>query len=126
MAEQLNLYQANLAEKSKQLKAMGAELALHRQQVTDLKLDQESLIAKIATAKKRYFAMKMKQRTQAAGGSGYIMDLGGVTGYEGAGSYDLSDFTAAPGTADFGDFSGPPPDDGDGYDGGGDAGGGGE
>ena len=27
-----------------------------------------------------------------------------VQGYEGAGSYDLSDFTAAPGTADFGDF----------------------
>ena len=34
-------------------------------------------------------------------------------GYEAAGSYDLSDFTAAPGTADFGDFGGVPPDDGD-------------
>ena len=125
VAEQLNLYQANLAEKTKQMKAMTAELALHRQQVGDLKLDQESLINKLSTAKKRYFAMKMKQRTQAGGGGGGGGmggggggmgggggggDYGGmglgdaVQGYEGAGSYDLSDFTAAPGTADFGDF----------------------
>lgn len=32
VAEQLNLYQANLAEKQKQLKAMSSELSLHRQQ----------------------------------------------------------------------------------------------
>ena len=31
---------------------------------------------------------------------------GAITGYEGAGSYDLADFTAAPGNADFGDFGG--------------------
>merc|ERR1719231_1397453 len=68
VAEQLNLYQANLAEKTKQLKAMSAELTLHRQQVSDLKLDQENLISKLATAKKRYFGMKMRQRTQAGGG----------------------------------------------------------
>ena len=34
--------QANLAEKTKQLKAMSSELALHRQQVADLKLEQAS------------------------------------------------------------------------------------
>ena len=105
VAEQLNLYQANLAEKTKQMKAMNAELALHRQQVADLKLDQDNLINKLASAKKRYFAMRMKQRTQAAGGEfGGAGGMTGVEGYEAAGSYDLSDFTAAPGTADFGDF----------------------
>jgi len=108
VAEQLNLYQANLAEKQKQLKAMSSELSLHRQQVSDLKLDQENLISKLATQKKRYFAYKMRERTQGGGG-GYADDPnagGAITGYEGAGSYDLADFTAAPGNADFGDFGG--------------------
>jgi len=113
VAEQLNLYQANLAEKTKQLKAMNAELNLHRQQVSDLKLDQENLISKLAASKKRYFASKMRQRTSASADGPYD-EMGGAptlpAGYEGAGSYDLSDFTAAPGTADFGDFGGPPPD----------------
>jgi hypothetical protein len=108
VAEQLNLYQANLAEKTKQMKAMGAELALNRQQVADLKSEQEGLISKLASLKKRYFSTRMKQRTAAAAAGGYgAMGIGGVPsveGYEGAGSYDLSDFTAAPGTADFGDF----------------------
>ena len=162
VAEQLNLYQANLAEKTKQMKSMSSELSLHRQQVSDLKLEQESLIGKLAACKKRYFGMRMKQRTQAGGGGGgggggfggggfggggfggggfgggpygddgLGMDMGmgaTVEGYEGAGSYDLSDFTAAPGTADFGEFM--PPADGamdgfdppDGGDGGGDGGG---
>merc|ERR1719198_2435896 len=67
VAEQLNLYQANLAEKTKQLKAMSAQLQLHRQQVGDLKIDQENLISKLATQKKRYFAVKMRHRTQAGG-----------------------------------------------------------
>ena len=104
VAEQLNLYQANLAEKQKQLKSMSAELNLHRQQVNDLKLDQEGLIAKLAAQKKRYFAQQMRVRTQ--GGGGGYGDGAVVTGYEGAGSYDLNDFTAAPGNADFGDFGG--------------------
>ena len=123
VAEQLNLYQANLAEKTKQLKSMSAELALHRQQVSDLKIDQEGLGTKLAGVKKRYFAARLKHRTQAQGGDGGYggygdmggggggygggyggggFDGGGMPGYEG--SYDLSDFTAAPGTADFGDF----------------------
>jgi len=125
VAEQLNLYQANLAEKTKQLKSMSSELILHRQQCNDLKIDQEALAGKIAQLKKRFVAQRLKMRTQAQGGGGYggmpsgmpsggggggggggIAGgiAGGVPGYEGAGSYDLSDFTAAPGTADFGDF----------------------
>lgn len=50
----------------------------------------------------------MRERTQGGGG-GYADDPnagGAITGYEGAGSYDLADFTAAPGNADFGDFGG--------------------
>ena len=87
-----------------------------------MKLDQESLIQKLAQAKKRYFGARMRQRTQA-GGQPYGMGGGmsAVEGYEGAGSYDLSDFTAAPGTADFGDFGGDPQTSGgmSGFDGGG-------
>ena len=139
VAEQLNLYQANLAEKTKQLKSMSSELALHRQQVSDLKIDQEGLMQKMGQLKKRFFTGRLKQRTQAQGGGyggGYGGgggmggggmgggDMGGggmggaVTGYEGAGSYDLSDFTAAQNTADFGDFMPPGgPDGPDGPDG---------
>merc|ERR1719240_2300664 len=60
VGEQLNLYQANLAEKTKQMKAMTAELALHRQQVADLKLDQEGLSQKVGQLKKRFFAQRLK------------------------------------------------------------------
>lgn len=116
VAEQLNLYQANLAEKQKQLKALSAELNLHRQQVSDLKLDQENIISKLAATKKRYLAKRMRQRTfaQSRQGAGGSMSM--PSGYEAAGSYDLSDFTAAPGAAEFGDplFAG---SDGDGADG---------
>merc|ERR1719502_2299155 len=71
VAEQLNLYQANLSEKTKQLKAMNNELTMHRQQVSDLKLDQENLINKLAAVKKRYFSLKMRQRTSASADGGY-------------------------------------------------------
>jgi len=109
VAEQLNLYQANLAEKTKQLKSMTSELNLHRQQVGNLKVDADSLSSKIGAVKKRYFGARLQLRTQAQVGGGYgggDYGMGGasVTGYEGADSYDISDFTAAPGTADFGDF----------------------
>ncbi len=39
VAEQLTIYQSNLTEKQKQMKAMTAELAMHREQVSDLQLD---------------------------------------------------------------------------------------
>ena len=87
VAEQLNLYQANLAEKQKQMKAMSAELVLHRQQVSDLRAEQEALIGKLGACKKRYFSMRMKQRTQAAAGGGYGgyggMGFGGGDGFGG-------------------------------------------
>lgn len=64
VAEQLTVYQSNLAEKQKQMKAMTAELQLHRQQVSDLKLDQEAIYGKIAGMKKKYFALRQKERRQ--------------------------------------------------------------
>ena len=53
VAEQLSLYQASLAEKQKQMKSMTAELTLHRQQVSDLRLDSDGLTSKIGALKKR-------------------------------------------------------------------------
>jgi chromosome segregation ATPase len=64
VAEQLSIYQDNLSEKQKQLKAMTAELNVHRQQVSDLKLDQESLHTQLSQTKKRYFSIRQKQRRQ--------------------------------------------------------------
>merc|ERR1712185_743847 len=48
VAEQLNIYQENLTEKQKQLKAMTNELNMHRQQVSDLKLEREAINSKMA------------------------------------------------------------------------------
>ena len=39
VAEQLTIYQSNLSEKQKQMKAMTSELAMHREQVSDLQLE---------------------------------------------------------------------------------------
>uniref|UniRef100_A0A7S4B4H7 Uncharacterized protein n=2 Tax=Chrysotila carterae TaxID=13221 RepID=A0A7S4B4H7_CHRCT len=64
VAEQLSIYQENLAEKQKQLKAMNAELNMHRQQVSDLKLEREGLNNKLSQVKKRYFAHMQKMRRQ--------------------------------------------------------------
>jgi len=64
VAEQLGIYQNNLAEKLKQMKAMTAELTLHRQQVSDLKLEHESIAQKVAGVKKRYFAIRQRERRQ--------------------------------------------------------------
>ena len=64
MAEQLTIYQDNLGEKQKQLKAMTAELNMHRGQVSDLKLDQENLVAQLGQVKKKYFSRKQQERRQ--------------------------------------------------------------
>ncbi|KAL1524554.1 hypothetical protein AB1Y20_019446 [Prymnesium parvum] len=64
VAEQLAIYQNNLAEKQKQLKSMMAELSLHRQQVSDLKMEQESINQRIAGVKKKYFSKKQRERRQ--------------------------------------------------------------
>jgi len=67
VAEQLAIYQSNLAEKQTQMKAMGTELQLHRQQVTDLRLDQEAISSRFSAMKKRYFAMRQKEKLYEEG-----------------------------------------------------------
>jgi len=66
VAEQLQIYQDNLSEKQKQLKAMTAELNMHRGQVSDLKLDQENLVSQLGQIKKKYFSRKQQERRQYA------------------------------------------------------------
>ena len=85
VAEQLQIYQDNLAEKQKQLKAMTAELNMHRGQVSDLKLDQEHLVGQLAALKKRYFAQRQQERRQRAmfGGMEPVAETG-TYGFEGA------------------------------------------
>merc|ERR1719390_58044 len=84
VAEQLTIYQDNLSEKQKQLKAMTAELNMHRQQVSDLKLERESLNARLAGVKKRYFTQMQRKRRQdqMALELGAIGEMGEPTGME--------------------------------------------
>ena len=90
VAEQLQIYQDNLSEKQKQLKAMTAELNMHRSQVSDLKLDQEHLVQLLAQLKKKYFEQKQLERRQRATGAAYG---GGPTGgVDGGGEFDGGEY----------------------------------
>ena len=90
VAEQLQIYQENLGEKQKQLKAMTAELNMHRSQVSDLKLDQEHLVQLLTQLKKKYFEQKQLERRQRAMGAHYG---GGPTGgFDGMGEYDGGEY----------------------------------
>ena len=46
--------------------AMTSELSLHRQQVSDLRLEQEGIMGQISQVKKRYFQMRQRERRRMA------------------------------------------------------------
>lgn len=64
VAEQLSVYQENLVEKQKQLKAMTAELESHRHQVEGMKAEQEVLLNRLSQLKRRYFSKRQKELRQ--------------------------------------------------------------
>eukprot|EP00967_Tisochrysis_lutea_P136597 scaffold243875_cov32-Tisochrysis_lutea.AAC.3 len=99
VAEQLSIYQENLAEKQKQLKAMTAELDSHRHQVEDMKAEQESLLTRLSQLKRRYFSRRQKelrqQQMQLEMGLSPGVELGagvgGIAEYDGAQQYGGGD-----------------------------------
>ena len=64
VAEQLTVYQANLREKTKQMKAMASELNMYQAQVNEYKYDIERLMRDLADIKRKYFEHKRREQAE--------------------------------------------------------------
>merc|ERR1711968_309527 len=63
VAEQLSVYQTNLREKTKQMKAMAAELNMYQAQVNEYKFEIERLTRELQDVKKKYFEQKRREQS---------------------------------------------------------------
>lgn len=61
VAEQLSLYQANLRQKTKQMKAMASELNMYQAQVNEYTYEIDRLGRELNDMKKKYFEQKRKE-----------------------------------------------------------------
>ena len=61
VAEQLSIYQQNLRDKTRQMKAMASELNMYQAQVNEYKYEIERLNRELMDVKKRYFEMKRRE-----------------------------------------------------------------
>jgi len=64
VAEQLQIYQQTLKEKTKQMKAMASELNMYESQVSEYKYEIERLARELQDCKKKYFLAKKKEQQQ--------------------------------------------------------------
>ena len=64
VAEQLSIYQQNLKEKTRQMKAMAAELNMYQAQVNEYKYEIERLTRELQDMKRRYFEQKRRDKMQ--------------------------------------------------------------
>merc|ERR1719174_3132238 len=62
VAEQLSIYQQNLREKTKQMKAMASELNMYQAQINEYKYEIERLNRDLQDVKKRYFDHKRREQ----------------------------------------------------------------
>merc|ERR1711998_412434 len=62
VAEQLSVYQTNLREKTKQMKAMNSELEMYKAQVNEYKFEIERLTRELQDVKKKYFEQKRREQ----------------------------------------------------------------
>lgn len=63
VAEQLQIYQQTMKEKTKQMKAMASELNMYESQVNEYKYEIERLARELQEVKKKYFLQKKKEQT---------------------------------------------------------------
>eukprot|EP00948_MAST-09A_sp_MAST-9A-sp1_P003143 g3143.t1 len=68
VAEQLSVYQQNLKEKTRQMKAMASELNMYQAQVNEYKYERERLKRDLEKAKRKYFEMKRRNKNGGMGG----------------------------------------------------------
>jgi predicted RNase H-like nuclease (RuvC/YqgF family) len=68
VAEQLSVYQQNLREKTRQMKAMASELNMYQAQVNEYKYEIERLTRDLQDMKRRYYEQKRKEQLMATEG----------------------------------------------------------
>eukprot|EP00744_Colponema_vietnamica_P002008 GILI01003228.1.p1 GENE.GILI01003228.1~~GILI01003228.1.p1 ORF type:complete len:876 (-),score=300.10 GILI01003228.1:348-2975(-) len=80
VAEQLSIYQQNLKEKTRQMKAMASELNMYQAQVNEYKYEIERLARELQEVKRKYYEQKRREHMQREAsksmgmeGSGKIM-----------------------------------------------------
>jgi len=61
VAEQLSIYQQNLKEKTRQMKAMASELNMYQAQVNEYKYEIERLTRELQDMKRKYFEQKRRE-----------------------------------------------------------------
>merc|ERR1712166_1411921 len=64
VAEQLSIYQQNLREKTRQMKAMASELNMYQAQVNEYKFEIERLTRELQDVKRRYYEQKRRDQLQ--------------------------------------------------------------
>merc|ERR1712070_663533 len=64
VAEQLSVYQQNLRDKTRQMKAMASELNMYQAQVNEYKYEIERLSRELTEVKKRYFDHKRREQLE--------------------------------------------------------------
>ncbi|XP_071828537.1 cilia- and flagella-associated protein 58-like [Apostichopus japonicus] len=62
VAEQLQIYQQTLKDKTKQLKSMASELNMYESQVSEYKYEIERLAKELQDVKKKYYTQKRKEQ----------------------------------------------------------------
>uniref|UniRef100_A0A7S4K395 Cilia- and flagella-associated protein 58 central coiled coil domain-containing protein n=1 Tax=Guillardia theta TaxID=55529 RepID=A0A7S4K395_GUITH len=62
VAEQLSIYQQNLREKTRQMKAMASELNMYQAQVNEYKFEIERLTRELQDVKRRYYEQKRREQ----------------------------------------------------------------
>mmetsp|Transcript_9497 Transcript_9497/g.15525 ORF Transcript_9497/g.15525 Transcript_9497/m.15525 type:complete len:886 (+) Transcript_9497:227-2884(+) len=67
VAEQLSVYQHNLREKTRQMKAMASELNMYQAQVSEYKYDIERLTRELHDIKRKYFEQKRREHLAKEG-----------------------------------------------------------
>jgi chromosome segregation ATPase len=70
VAEQLNIYQASLREKTKQLKALTSELNMKKATVNEYQYEIERLTRELQDVKKAYYELKRRDQAQRCVGGG--------------------------------------------------------
>jgi myosin heavy subunit len=70
VAEQLSIYQQNLRDKTRQMKAMASELNMYQAQVNEYKYEIERLNRELQEVKKRYFDHKRREQLAMERGAG--------------------------------------------------------
>ena len=64
VAEQLSIYQQNLREKTRQMKAMASELNMYQAQVNEYKFEIERLTRELQDVKRRYYEQKRREQVR--------------------------------------------------------------